>query len=145
MNKKKGVQGKHYTRGELAKLGHVGIEAIRFYEQKGLLPRPNRLPSGYRQYSPDTVKRLLFIQRAKELGFSLKEISELLSLSVNPSCSCKEVKNVAEEKVRDVKDRIRGMRKIERVLIKLIASCRGRGPTSDCPILEALDRKGHTL
>lgn len=145
MNKLQWAADKAYTRGKLAKLARVGIEAIRFYEQKGLLSRPKRLPSGYRQYSPDTVKRLLFIQQAKELGFSLKEISGLLSLRVNPSCSCKEVKNLAEEKVRDIKVRIQGMKKIERALTKLITSCQGQGPTSDCPILEALDQKGQVL
>jgi len=128
-----------YTRGQLAKAANVGIETVRFYEQQGLLPKPVRSSSGYRQYTGDSLKRLLFIQHAKALGFSLGEIKDLLSLRVNSNCSCKEVKTFAEEKVRDIRSKIRGLRKMQGVLERLIRACRGKGPTSECPILEALD------
>lgn len=128
-----------YTRGQVAKAAKVGSETVRFYEQQGLLPRPVRSSSGYRQYTDVSLKRLLFIQHAKELGFSLREIKELLSLRVNPNCSCKEIKALAEEKVRDVRSKIRGLKKMQGVLERLVRACRGKGPTGECPILEALD------
>lgn len=73
--------------GEVAKKANVGIETIRFYEREGLIPCPVRLQSGYRQYSEDAVRRILFIKNAKELGFSLKEIAGLFSLRVSPTSS----------------------------------------------------------
>jgi len=133
---------KGLTRGEVANLTGVGIETVRFYEQKGLIEKPERSPSGYRQYTQDFVKRIQFIQQAKELGFSLKEISDLLSLRVDPRNSCKDVKNMAEEKISSVEEKIRKLKKIGTALKKLAAACRGIGPTSECPILEALEAKG---
>lgn len=128
-----------YLRGQLAKAANVGIETVRFYEQQGLLPKPVRSSAGYRQYTHDSLKRLLFVQHAKELGFSLGEIKDLLSLRVNSNCSCKNVKVLAEEKVRDIQSKIRGLIKMQAVLKRLIHACSGKGPTSECPILEALD------
>ena len=129
------------TIGQLAKRGRVNLETVRYYERRGLIPRPPRWPSGYRQYSQDSVARIEFIKRAKELGFSLKEISELLSLRVDPATTCAVVKRRAEVKIADIEDKIRYLQKMKRALSKLTASCRGRGPTSECPILEALDSK----
>jgi len=124
--------------GTLAREAGVGIEAIRFYEREGLLPEPPRKPSGYRQYSGDAVERLRFIRRAKELGFSLQEIKELFSLRVAPGTTCQEVKQRAEAKVSDIEERIRSLQKMKRALARLAAACRGRGPVSECPILDAL-------
>jgi MerR family transcriptional regulator, copper efflux regulator len=135
------LSNKSYTRGELAKLTGVGIETVRFYEQKSLIPKPRRSSSGYRIYSGDHLKRVRFIQQAKELGFSLKEVKELLSLRVNPETQCSDVKRVALDKISDVEKKIKDLEEIKRALQKLAQACRGKGPTSDCPILEALDAK----
>ena len=107
------------TIGQLAKQAGLGLETLRFYEREGLIPDPPRRASGYREYPPDTVARVKFIKRAKELGFSLKEIAELLTLRVDPETTCADVRKRAETKVSDVRDKIRTLRRIERALGKL--------------------------
>ena len=126
--------------GQVAKLAEVGIETIRFYERRGLIEEPSRLESGYRQYNQSALTRLRFIRRAKELGFSLKEIAELLALRVDPDTTCGAVKKRAQVKIADVEVKIRELQRIKKALRKLDASCRGRGPTSECPILDSLQR-----
>ncbi len=130
--------------GEVAKAAGVGIDAVRFYEREGLLPEPARRPSGYREYSPDAVVDLRFIKRAKDLGFSLKEISELLSIEREPDAGAADVKALAEEKLADLEDKIRALQRMKKALRKVAESCPGRGPTSDCSILRSLteDRAG---
>lgn len=127
------------TRGKAAKLAGLGTETLRFYEKEGLLEKPKRLLSGYRQYSQSSIKRILFIKQAKELGFSLKEIFELLSLRVDPQKGCRDVKRLAEVKISAVEEKLKTLIRIKRALKKLAASCHGKGPTSECPILESLD------
>ncbi len=127
------------TIGQVAKHSGLGLETLRFYERKGLIEEPPRTDSGYRQYPEDVVGRIRFIKRAKELGFSLKEISELLSLRVDPGTTCADVRKQTELKLTDVEEKIRALRRIKTALKKLAASCVGTGPTSECPILEALD------
>jgi len=127
------------TIGQVAKHSGIGLETLRFYERKGLIEEPPRTDSGYRQYPEDVVGRIRFIKRAKELGFSLKEISELLSLRVDPGTTCADVRKQTELKLTDVEEKIRALRRIKTALKKLAASCVGTGPTSECPILEALD------
>ena len=127
------------TIGELAKRSGVGLETVRFYERKGLIEDPPRTGSGYRQYPEDVVARIQFIKRCKELGFSLKEISELLSLRVDPDTTCADVRRQTELKLAYVEEKIRALRRIKAALDKLVASCSGRGPTSECPIMEALE------
>ncbi len=124
--------------GEVAKAAGVGIDAVRFYEREGLLPEPDRRPSGYRDYSPDAVLGLRFIRRAKELGFSLKEISELLSISREQDATAGDVKKLAEEKLADLEDKIRSLQRMKKALREVAESCPGRGPTSDCSILRSL-------
>jgi len=128
-----------FTIGQVAERSGIGIETVRFYERKGLIAEPPRTDSGYRQYPEDVVVRLRFIRRAKELGFALKEISELLSLRVNPDTTCVDVRKQTEFKISDVEEKIRALRRIKTALKKLAASCVGTGPASECPILEALD------
>jgi MerR family mercuric resistance operon transcriptional regulator len=135
---------KTLTIGELARRAGVGVETVRFYERQGLLSEPARKESGYRQYQDDVVARLRFIRRAKELGFSLKEIKELLALRVDPDTTCAEVRRRAEGKVIDVEGKIVALQKIKKALKKLTAACSGRGPTSECPILDALDTEKDT-
>ncbi len=127
------------TIGEIAKRAGIGLETVRFYERKGLIEEPPRTDSGYRQYPEDVVARLRFISRAKDLGFSLKEIAELFSLRVDPDTTCADIKRRAEAKITTIEEKIRDMQGIQGALSKLAASCSGSGPAGDCPILEALD------
>lgn len=129
------------TIGRLARQAGVGVETIRFYEREGLLTPPKRSPSGYRQYPIEALRRVRFIRHAKVLGFSLKEIQELLELRVNPRSSCTDVRRHAQAKVTDIERRIAALERMKEALARLARSCRGRGPTSACPILEELDRE----
>lgn len=129
------------TMGELARSAGVGVETIRFYEREGLLAEPERRPSGYRQYPAEAVKRVRFIRHAKELGFSLREIQELLDLRVKPTTTCSVLRQRAQEKVADVEKRVAAMQAIKATLERLVRSCRGKGPRDDCPILAVLDRE----
>jgi len=127
------------TIGRVARSAGLAIDTVRYYEREGLLQKPGRTPSGYRQYSPDAVKRLQFIRQAKELGFTLSEIRELLTLKVAPGKSCADVRAHAEAKIADVEQRIAQLNRMKRALTKLATACSGRGPTSTCPILEAME------
>ncbi len=128
------------TRGQLAKKTDVNIETIRYYERRGLIPKPHRRDSGYREYSDETSKRILFIKRAKNLGFSLNEIDELLSLKIDPKTTCSDIKMKAEAKMSDVECKIKDLQHIKKVLNKLTKACSGEGPADECPILEALEK-----
>ncbi len=132
------------TIGKLAKQAEVNIETIRYYERRGLIPRPPRRESGYRQYNEDTVTRIQFIKRAKELGFSLREILELLSLRLDPGTTCGDVKKRAEIKIADIEEKIRTLQGMKKALMNLTVECKGRGPVSECPILEALGTRGES-
>ena len=132
---------KPLTIGQIARQAGVGVETVRFYERQGLLAGPARTASGYRQYTEDVVDRLRFIRRAKELGFTLKEIAELLALRLDPETSCGEVRGRAKAKIDDIEAKIRDLQRMRQALDKLVASCRGRGPISACPILDALDNE----
>ncbi|MCH8047975.1 MAG: MerR family DNA-binding protein, partial [Planctomycetes bacterium] len=94
----------------------------------------------YRQYDEGVVDRLRFIRRAKQLGFTLKEIRELLSLRLDPATTCGDVKSRAEAKLDDIAAKIRSLQRMKRALVKLTKACSGRGAASECPILESLDR-----
>lgn len=134
-----------FTIGQVAKQAGVGVETVRFYEREGLLPEPDRKESGYRQFDENVVDRLRFIRRAKDLGFTLKEVKELLSLRLDPETTCAAVKQRAEAKIADIDEKMRSLRRMKKVLGKLTESCSGHGPVDDCPILEALnpqERKG---
>jgi MerR family mercuric resistance operon transcriptional regulator len=103
------------------------------------LEHPARSASGYRHYRPDVVARLRLIRQAKELGFSLSEIKELLALKVAPGKSCSDVRARAERKIADINQRIAALKRMRAALARLAAACTGRGPTSECPIIEALE------
>ncbi len=130
---------KELTIGKVARLAGVGVETVRFYERKELIAEPPRLESGYRQYPEEAVSRIRFIRRAKELGFSLSEIGELLSLRSDPKASCADVKARTESKIRDVGAKIRSLQRMKRALTKFSSACTGKGVITECPILEALD------
>ncbi len=125
--------------GQLARRAGVGVETVRFYERRGLIDEPPRRASGYRQFSPETVGRLRFIRRAKELGFSLGEIKELLDLRVSPETPRGEVKRTALAKIADLEERIATLEQMKSALQEITAACSGEGPVGSCPILDALE------
>jgi MerR family transcriptional regulator, copper efflux regulator len=128
-----------FTIGRLAKKAGVNIETVRYYERRRLLPKPGRTSSGYRQYTDEGVRRIRFIRHAQELGFSLKEIQGLLNLRIDPKVTCADVEKRTEEKIVDIDRKITTLKRMRQVLIGLKASCKGNVPSSECPILEALE------
>ena len=94
------------TVGKLAKAGGIGVETVRYYEKRCLLPEPERLPSGYRVYSEETINRVRFIKRAQELGFTLEEISELLALTDNLGADCADIRDRAQDKITEIKGKM---------------------------------------
>jgi MerR family mercuric resistance operon transcriptional regulator len=129
------------TIGHLGKESGVNLETVRYYERRGLLPKPPRSASGYRLFPADTARRLRFIQRAKELGFSLREIRELLSLRASPSKTSAEIRTRAETKIADIEAKIRTLESMKKTLRKLTKSCAGCEPIAHCPILESLGKE----
>ena len=125
--------------GQVAKQLDIGVETVRYYEREGLLEEPARRPSGYRQYDDSVVKRILFIRQAKTLGFTLKEIKELLSLRKSPGVDCSEIKSRAEKKIGEVKNKIKSRNKIKTALEKITHACPGTGELNDCPIIDFLE------
>lgn len=132
---------KKLTIGKIANEAGVGVETIRFYEREGLLDKPSRRASGYRQYSQEAVERIRFIRRAKDLGFSLKEIRELLELRIEPNATKADIRNRAEEKVKEISEKIKNLQHMKRALERLVSACSGKGSVGDCPILEAMEGK----
>lgn len=126
------------TIGRLAEQAGVNIDTIRYYERNGLLPAPQRRTSGYREYAPADIERLRFIRRSKELGFTLAEIGELLSLTAERSTDMRGVKRKAEQRLEQVEFKIRELQRVRRGLKMLIAACPGHGELDACPIMAAL-------
>ena len=124
--------------GELAKQANVNIETIRYYERRGLLPEPPRNKSGHRQYPSEALKRTDFIKRCQVLGFSLKEITEILELRITPKSTCADMKFRVGEKLTDVDKKIHELVHIRDALNRLVKKCTGKGPIGNCPILEEL-------
>ncbi len=124
--------------GELADASGVGVETVRFYEREGLLPEPPRTGGGYRVYDADAVRRVRFILRAKELGFTLAETKELLELRVADPDACGEVEATARAKIADVEGRIRELERIRAVLSDLVRACAANEQTGECSILDSL-------
>jgi Cu(I)-responsive transcriptional regulator len=122
--------------GILAKRAGVSIDTVRYYERDGLLSPRTRLDSGYRRYGEVEVSRLRFIRRAQALGFSLKEVKELLAISSQRDVA--RVKRKAQEKLTDVERRIAELERVRNGLANLISACPGHGRAADCPILKAL-------
>jgi MerR family mercuric resistance operon transcriptional regulator len=131
---------KPLTIGHLAKQAGVNLETVRYYERRGLLPRPPRSASGYRLFPTEAVRRLRFIRRAQELGFSLKEIGELLSLRVSRRTTSAAIRARAEAKIADIEAKIRSLESMKKTLRKLTNACAGCGPVAECPILDSLDK-----
>lgn len=124
--------------GKVAVEAGVNIQTLRYYERRGLLPEPQRGSSGYRAYDPETVRLVRFIKRAQELGFTLREIEDLIELRQSPRRGA-EVRAVAAAKVEDIERRIRQLKAMRKALGGLVAACDCGGGTLACPIIEALD------
>lgn len=124
-------------RGELAELSGCNIETVRFYEKHGLLPPPPRTAGGHRDYAPEHLKRLTFIRRSRELGFTLDEVRSLLILVDGRDWTCAEVKAMTLEHLADVRRKIADLQRLARTLQDMAAQC-DRGAVPECPIVDAL-------
>ena len=125
--------------GEVAERGGVNLQTIRYYEREKLLPEPPRLPSGYRIYPDLTVRRVRFIKRAQEIGFTLAEIRELLAIRIDAGRDSAEVRTLAKAKITDIEEKIQTLHRMKDALGRITERCPGCGPTSECPILESID------
>jgi MerR family mercuric resistance operon transcriptional regulator len=126
-----------FTIGALSEQSGVNIETIRYYEKIGVMPTPVRSGGGYRIYGPDEVKRLHFVRRGRELGFSLDELRGLLRLVDGHRYTCAEVRTITVDHLSEVRRKITDLRHIERVMAEMAARCTG-GRVPDCPIIDAL-------
>lgn len=125
--------------GELARCGEVNVQTVRFYERRGLLPDPRAGVSGYRDYDDHDLERLRFIREAQALGFTLREVEELLAIRAGRGAAA-DVRRRAQQKVEQVREKIRALRRLERNLLALVATCPGAGSAGDCPILGRIER-----
>lgn len=129
------------TTGRLAREGGVSVETIRYYERRGLIGAPPRSSGGFRLYGADAVRRVRFIRRAQRLGFTLREIVDLLALRTDRRANCADVKACAGRKIAEIDRRVADLRAMRRTLAAIAAACDGRGETSACPILDSLEAK----
>ena len=127
----------HLPIGALARDSGCKVETIRYYERVGLMPRPARTMGGHRMYSAAQLRRMAFIRRGRELGFTLDSIRALLALVDGQGRTCAEVETIACGHLDDVRDKITDLRTMERVLDGMVAECRG-GEVPECPVVEAL-------
>jgi len=125
------------TIGTLARRAGVNVETIRYYQRRGLVPEPAKPLGGIRNYAPEHVQRLRFIKRAQQLGFSLEEVGDLLSLE--DGLHCHEVEEIAGQKLGMVRERIAQLRTIESVLATLIRKCSSNKGKLRCPLIAALE------
>jgi len=130
---------KPMTIGQVAKLAGVGVETIRFYEREGLLNKPRRKESGYRMFENEAVNRIKFIKNVKELGFSLKEIRELLFLRVDSRSTATEVKKRVDSKIEQIDRRINDLKRVRNALAQLSRSV-GKGPINEFSLLDVLEK-----
>lgn len=133
-----------YKIGEVARRAKVNKETVRYYEKRGLIPRPDRRRSGYRIFTQRHIKQIKFIKRAQELGFTLSEIKGLLELRMSENTTCSDIKREAQQKYQDVVEKIEDLQRIKNTLTGLIDSCAGEGPKGECPVLEALEGESDT-
>ncbi|GFE67112.1 MerR family transcriptional regulator [Litoreibacter roseus] len=124
-------------RGDLARATGCNLETIRYYEKIGIMPDPPRSVKGYRSYDDAHVKRLNFVMRSRDLGFSLEEVRGLLGLVDDQSRTCAEVQVIAEDHLTDVRAKIADLKRIERVLSDTVARCTGDA-APECAVIDAL-------
>ena len=128
-----------FTIGELAAASGVHLETIRYFERIGLLARSQRTTGGHRLFSTGHLARLIFIRRAREMGFSPDDVRALLSLSDGELMSCGEVRLLAGSHLTRIRGKIRDLRRLERLLSSTVAKCTG-GNVPNCPVIEAIQR-----
>ncbi|ESR24615.1 MerR family transcriptional regulator [Lutibaculum baratangense] len=129
--------------GSLSRLAEVNIETIRYYERVGLLPSPPRTPGGHRSYSDDHRRRLVFIRRSRELGFTVDEIRNLLDL-VEGGHGCGDIQEAALRHLEDIRGKIADLERMARTLAETAARCEG-GDAPECPILDILSEEDKPL
>lgn len=127
------------TIGQLARQTGVGIETIRYYERRRLISPLYRKPSGYRIFDLSSRQKIIFIKSAQQLGFTLAEIKELLTLRIKTGTNCGAVKRKADGKLAEIEGKIVALNKMKKILVELIGHCRDEFPTEDCPILKSLE------
>ena len=125
------------TIGALSERTDVNIETIRYYERIGILPKPPRSAGGHRLYTEEYQRRLVFVRRARELGFALEDVRALLRLSEGRHMACGKVKTITEKHIADIHRKVDELKRLERALNAMVTQCRG-DDASDCPILDAL-------
>jgi MerR family mercuric resistance operon transcriptional regulator len=131
-------RGEDLAIGTLSRLSGVNIETIRYYERVNMLAPPPRTAGGRRIYGLNDLRILVFIRRARELGFSLNEIRALLRLGGPAKASCREVREIAAHHLEDIRRKLGDLKKLERLLARTVARCSGR-VAPECPILDILD------
>jgi MerR family copper efflux transcriptional regulator len=129
------------TVGALAKQAGVKIDTIRYYERRGLLPKPPRTNSGYRTFTPASVDRLRFIKQAQALGFTLTEVNQLLALRLSPDMTCTDVRKRAQAKVADIEQKIQSLHAMKQALQHLVSACAADGPARKCSFLANFDQR----
>ncbi len=136
------ANGERLLVGQVARRAGVNVETLRYYERRGLLRQPPRRPSGYREYTSEDALRVGFIKRAQKLGFTLREIEQLLRLRDDRRASCDVVRSAAQAKVEDIDQKIASLKAMRRALETLVSSCESNRSARECPILEALGGVG---
>ena len=123
--------------GQLSEKTNCKIETIRYYERIGLLPEPGRSEGGYRIYNEDHLKRLAFVRRSRELGFTIEEIRGLLNLVDGGEYTCSDIKTITLEHIKSIRQKISDLKKLEKTLSQIASQCAGDS-TPECPIIDAL-------
>lgn len=130
--------------GDLAERTGVTTQTIRYYERRGLLREPSRSASGYREYDQTALERLDFVLRAKDLGFSLAEIGELLDLQTRPGRSPDDVRRLALKKVSSVEQKVRELERIREALLELAARCKADDDPGSCALMHTIGAQGNS-
>jgi len=123
----------------VAKEAGVNAQTVLYYERRGLLPAPARSMNGYRVFNDASVRRIRFIKRAQELGFTLKQVMALLALQGEQNASCAEVSSMAANHLQDIVMKIHDLERMRDALIPLVEACPKKGAMKDCPIMDSLD------
>jgi len=130
------------TIGWVAKEAGVNAQTVLYYERRGLLPAPSRTMNGYRVFNDASVRRIRFIKRAQELGFTLKQVMALLALQGEQNASCAEVSSMAASHLHDIEAKIHDLERMRSALVPLVEACPKKGALKACPILDSLDGDG---
>lgn len=126
------------TTGQVADGAGVDYQTVLYYEKEGLIDEPPRLDNGYRQFPPETVRKIEFIRRARQLNFTLSEIKTLQQLDQGEDTDCKSVMEFSREKLKEIRQTIEDLQRVETVLSNLLEQCEATGEVEPCPIIETL-------